>query len=481
MKIALLTFLLAPLFFASSLYAGEKRNKDFDKIMPPTLKHPPETEARLNKWFRDSKFGAFIHFGAYSPLAGKYKDRVTPKNYAEWVQMDLEIPYEEYRKEVVSQFNPTEFDAEEWVKIFKATGMRHVVITSKHHDGFALYDSACSDYDVMDASPFKRDIIKELSEACQKHGLKFGVYYSQAKDWSDPDSSSFTREGTLKSIHPELPEDYQPDMDAYITRKALPQIEELLKNYQIDLIWFDTPRAMTRERALRFTNSVRRLNPDCVINSRLHTMAGASKRQIITPQMLEVFDYFSLGDKEVPPKKLPLTTESPDSVSSSYGYKAHGEHHYHTLQELIHRLVHTTCAGGSYLLNCGPMGNGKIDPKALELFSGMGDWIRDNHESIYDTEANPLPSRPEWGDASLSKDGKTLYLHVMKWPENGKLLVEGVPIKAGSASFLAPKGAEQKISLSQEGAKLSLDLPAKAVDEYDSVIKVRLESPFISQ
>jgi alpha-L-fucosidase len=127
------------------------------------------------------------------------------------------------------------------------------------------------------------------------------------------------------------------------------------------------------------------------------------------------------------------------------------------------------------------MGNGQIDPKALELFSGIGDWISDNHESIYDTQANPLPSRPEWGDASLSKDGKTLYLHVMKWPENGKLLVEGVPVKASSASFLAPKGADQKISLSQDGAKLSLDLPAKAVDEHDSVIKVLLESPFISQ
>ena len=472
------TSLILVLLCATSLHAGVKRNKDFDTLMPPTLEHPAETEARLNKWFRGSKFGAFIHFGAYSQLAGKYQDRVTPKKYAEWVQMDLGISYEEYRKEVVGQFNPTEFDAEEWVKLFKATGMRHVVITSKHHDGFALFDSACSDYDVMDASPFKRDIIKELSEACHKHGLKFGVYYSQAKDWSDPDSSSFTRKGTLKKIYPDMPEDYKPDMDAYIARKALPQIEELLTNYKIDLIWFDTPLNMTKERALLFTNTVRRLNPDCVINSRLYTMAGASSKQVITPEMLEVFDYFSLGDKEVPPKKLPLTTESPDSVSSSYGYKAHGAHHYHTLQELIQRMVHTTCAGGSYLLNCGPMGNGKIDPKAVELFSGMGDWIQENHESIYDTEANPLPSRPEWGDASLSKDGKTLYLHVMQWPANGKLRVDGVPVTAASADFLAPKGADQTISFSQDGSSLALDLPAKAIDAHDTVIKVSLQSPF---
>ncbi len=147
------TSLLLALLTATSLHAGVKKNKDFDKIMPSTLKHPLETEARLNQWFRDSKFGTLICLGPYSQLAGKYKDRVTPKNYAAWVQMDLEIPYEEYRREVVGQFKPTEFDAEEWVKIFKATGMRYVVITSKFHDGFALYDSTCSDYDVVDAYP----------------------------------------------------------------------------------------------------------------------------------------------------------------------------------------------------------------------------------------------------------------------------------------------------------------------------------------
>jgi alpha-L-fucosidase len=472
------TSLIVVLFCTIAVQAAPKKKKDFDKIMPSTLKHPPETEARLNKWFRDSKFGAFIHFGAYSTLAGKYKDTVSKKNYAEWIQRDLKIPYEEYRSEVVSQFNPTEFDAEEWVKIFKAAGMRHVVITSKHHDGFALYDSACSDYDVMDASPFKRDIIKELSEACHKHGLKFGVYYSQSKDWADPDSSTFKKKGVLKQIHPDLPEDYKPDMDAFLARKALPQIEELLKNYQIDLIWFDTPDDMTRDRALLFTNTVRRLNPDCVINSRLFTWAGASGKHRIKPEMLELFDYISLGDKEVPPKKLPLTTESPDSVSSSYGYKIHGKQYYHSLEELIHRMVHTVCAGGSYLLNCGPMGNGKIDPKAVELFAGMGGWIEDNHESIYDTESNPLPGRPDWGDASLSKDGKTLYLHVMKWPANGKLQVDGLPVQATSASFLAAKAADQAIALSQDGSSLALDLPSEAIDPYATVIKVLLEAPF---
>lgn len=448
------------------------------------FRHPPENDARLDKWFRNAKFGAFIHFGAYSPLAGKYKDSVGGK-YAEWIQMNAGIPYKEYREEVVSRFNPEEFDAEEWVKIFKDAGMRYVVITAKHHDGFALFDSACSDYDVMDASPFKRDIIKELSEACRRNGLKFGVYYSHAFDWSDPDSATFFKTGALKKIHPDLPADRKPDMDAYIARKALPQTEELVGNYGVDLVWFDTPQQITPERARLFHDAVRKFNPDCLINSRLLLMSKYLRNfgdddSRLTQEMFGTFDYVSLGDKVVPPHKLPFTTESPDSVSSSYGYKAHGEHTYHSPQELVQRLVHTVCGGGNYLLNCGPMGNGKIDPKAVELYAGLGAWLRDNGESVFDTEPNPLPARPKWGDASISKDGKTLYLHVMKWPKDGKLVVDGVPVDAAGATFLSPAAGTGALPVTREGTTLTMTLPAKAPDADDTVIKVSLESPFPS-
>ena len=441
------------------------------------FRHTPESEARLNQWFRDAKFGAFIHFGPYSPLAGKYKDKMGGA-YAEWIQVDAAIPAEEYRREVASRFNPQEFDAEEWVRMFKENGMRYVVITSKHHDGFALYDSACSDYDVMDASPYKRDIIKELSEACHKHGLKFGVYYSHAQDWSDPDSTTFFNTQRLQALHPALPADRKPDVDAYIDRKALPQIKELMGNYDIDLVWFDTPWGLKPEQARRFHDAVRELNPDCVINSRV-LLGSALLKEFkpgtnLTPESFEVFDYVSLGDKEIPGLKLPFTTESPDSVSSSYGYKAHGDHGYHSLQEMIHRLVHTVCGGGNYLLNCGPMGNGKIDPKAVELYAGVGAWLRDNGASIFDTLPNPLPQRPSWGDASLSKDGKTLYLHVMKWPKDGQLTVEGVIPKVASAAFLSPKASDRKVDFTQDGAALKISLTGQAVDPDDTVVKVSL-------
>lgn len=448
----------------------------FKKRFAADLRHPPESEARLNKWFRDAKYGVFIHFGAYSQLAGQYKGNTDGPPYAEWAMMTYRIPLKEYREEVVAEFNPQEFDADEWARIFKESGMRYVVITSKHHDGFALFKSGVTDYNVVDGSPFRRDIIKELSEACHRHGLKFGVYYSQAFDWSEP-GAPFPSPEAIRKIHPELPKDYTANdqtMDEYLAKKAYPQVEELMKNYQIDLLWFDTPASMKPEQARRFLEIVRKNNPDCLTNSRLLYWPKEEWK----PEQLEFFDYVSLEDKEVPPHKLSLTTESPDSVSTSYGYKAHGAVRYHTLQEIIHRFVHTVCGGGNYLLNFGPMGNGQIDPKALELFQGVGAWIKDNGESIYGTQANPLPARPAWGDANVSNDGKTLYLHVMKWPKDGKLTVEGMPGMATSASFLSPQAADTKIVCAQKGEKLHLTLPGTAIDPNDTVVKVSLAAPF---
>jgi alpha-L-fucosidase len=261
-------------------------------------------------------------------------------------------------------------------------------------------------------------------------------------------------------------------MDEYLSKKAYPQVEELMKNYKIDLLWFDTPAGMKPEQGRRFLEIVRKNNPDCLTNSRLLYWPKEEWK----PEQLEFFDYVSLEDKEVPPHKLPLTTESPDSVSTSYGYKAHGAVRYHTLQEIIHRFVHTVCGGGNYLLNFGPMGNGKVDPKALELFHGVGAWIKDNGASIYGTQANPLPDRPAWGDANLSKDGKTLYLHVMKWPADGKLTVDGVAAKATSVTFLSPKAANRKVKFTQNGAALKISLPGQAVDLNDTVLNVLLET-----
>ncbi|CAA6678490.1 MULTISPECIES: alpha-L-fucosidase [unclassified Lentimonas] len=450
------------------LQAEEKIDESsYEYRFDASLKQTPDSIARNEKWFYDAKFGAFIHFGVYSVLEGAYKGKAQGPKYAEWIWADAKISADEYR-EVALTFNPVNFDADEWVKIFKDNGMKYVVITSKHHDGFALYDSAVSDFNMVDATPFKRDIIKELSEACHRAGLKFGVYYSQAQDWDEPDAPVMMRRRTKLSVmHPEIPKGFKPDFDKYLQEKSLPQVEELMKNYEIDLVWFDTPIQMTFERAKQFTDIVRKYRPDCVINSRL-IQKGRNK---VLQENLELFDYISVGDKEVPTQNLPLYFESPDSVSTSYGYKTKGNHQYHTEEEMIHRLVSTVCAGGNYLLNNGPMGNGEIDPEAVRLYGVIGDWLKVNGESIFDTRRNPLSYRPEWGNCTVSKDGKTLYLHILEWPESGSISIEGLPAKAQAVSFLANGSAAD---FDQAGETLVVTLPSKPLDPYASVLKVSL-------
>ncbi len=431
-----------------------------------SLKQTADSEARLEKWFKDAKFGAFIHFGVYSMLEGEYQGRGAGHRYSEWIQVSGQIPAHEYY-EVAAQFNPSEFDADEWAKTFKDCGIQYVVITSKHHDGFALFKSAVSHYNIVDFTPFKRDIIQELCDACHKQGLKFGVYYSHAQDWDEPDAPLINarKEPARWKMHPYLNKDFQPDMDRYIMKKSIRQVEELVKNYELDLIWFDTPAGMDMERAKLFSDVVRKYRPDCLINSRLIH----SGRGIIEQQYMPYYDYVSIADKEVPLIKLPVYVESPDSVSSSYGYKTKGECYYHTEKEMLHRFVRTVCTGGNSLVNNGPMGNGKLDPEAVRIYQAMGAWLKVNGESIYATRRNPLPASPEWGDLSVSKDGKALYLHILEWPESGVITLEDVPAAAVSASCLANgKG----VDFQQQGDVLTVKLPSEPLDPYDTVVKI---------
>ena len=191
----------------------------------------------------------------------------------------------------------------------------------------------------------------------------------------------------------------------------------------------------------------------------------------MSQDILDLFDYVSIGDKEVPDRILPLYFESPDSVSSSYGYKAHGKFFYHTGKELIDRMVHTIAAGGNYLLNNGPMGNGQLDPEAVRLYGIIGEWMQLNSESLINTRANPLSARPDWGDITMNKKGDTLYLHVLEWPETGSLVLSGIGDKMTSATYLAT-GA--KAEFEQEDDSVIFTLPSEPVDQLDTVIKLSL-------
>lgn len=274
----------------------------------------------------------------------------------------------------------------------------------------------------------------------------------------------------IRALHPEVPKKFKADQDAYFDRKSLPQVEELLTKYDVDLIWFDTPHGMTPARAKRFSDLVWKLNPDCLINSRILLKAN----DVVTEESVKYFDFGSVCDKEVPPTPpVPgaIYVESPDSVSSSYGYKKYGNHHYHSEKEMVERLVHTICNGGNYLLNNGPMGNGKLDPEAVRLYGVVGDWLKLNGESIYNTRPNPLGQRPAWGDVSSSKDGKVLYLHVLDWPSEGYLNLTGIRSTVTDAEFLADGTA---VDYSQTADGLRIQLPTEPLDEYDTVIKLSL-------
>lgn len=444
-----------------------KKEHTFEYRFSEDLKQTQDSEERLNKWYKDAKFGAFIHFGVYSTLEGEYKGRGSGHRYSEWIQVSAKIPANEYH-EVASRFNPSDFDAEEWVKVFKNAGMNYVVLTSKHHEGFAMFKSNVSNYNIVDATPFKRDIVEELSEACHRHGLKFGVYYSHAQDWDDPNAPLLNNKATIFDLHPDLPKDFKPDFDKYIREKSLPQVEELVKNYDIDLIWFDTPAQMTYERAKLFSDMVRKYRPNCLINSRIiHN--GKSKIEAVN---LPLFDYVSIGDKEVPTKKLPLYIESPDCVSSSFGYKTKGNVYYHTEKETINRLVHTVCTGGNYLLNNGPMGNGALDPEAIRLYGIIGDWMKINSESLIDTHPNPFDQRPEWGDVSINKERNVLYFHVLELPKNGVISLPDLSKKIVSAKYLASGKA---VNFKQDGKNVSFTCDTNHKNSVDVVIKVILK------
>ena len=219
------------------------------------------------------------------------------------------------------------------------------------------------------------------------------------------------------------------------------------------------------ERVKRFSDMVRKYRPNCLINSRI-IHSGKGK---IEAQYLPYYDYVSIGDKEVPTKKLPLYVESPDSVSSSFGYKTKGDCYYHSEKEMLHRFVHTVCAGGNALINNGPMGNGRLDPEAVRLYGVIGDWLKVNGESIYACVRNPLDERPEWGDVSASKDGTKLYLHILQWPKSGTVTVNGLSSTATSAVYLA---SGEQADFVQEGAALKITLLTRPLNEYNTVVKV---------
>ena len=335
-------------------------------------------------WFKEAKYGLFVHWGLYSILAGEYRGQRTDR-IAEWIENFLHIPVEEYRR-LASRFNPTAFDADAFVRRAKLDwGMRYIVLTSKHHEGFAMYDSHVSDFNVVRATPYGRDILRQLREACDRYDMPLGVYYSQAQDWDDPDGFMQHRDNTHKNFQ------------RYFDEKCVPQVRELLENYApLRLIWFDTPMGITREQSQALRDLVKSIEPDCILSGRTGNGLG---------------DYMTTGDNSLPRLPYDGDWELPATVNDTWGYNRF-DTNWKSPDTVIATLLKVVSRGGNYLLNVGPTAEGLVPKACVKVLDEVGEYVKANAEAIYGTDTVGLYPFEVPGIEMTTRPHK-LYIHVL--------------------------------------------------------------------
>ncbi len=402
-----------------------------------------DKDARM-EWWREARFGMFIHWGLYSVPAGEWKGET---NHGEWIRTTAEIPLDEYDK-FREQFNPVNFDAQKWVRMAKDAGMKYIVITSKHHDGFCLFDSKQTDFDVM-STPFKRDILKELSEACQSEGIKMCWYHS-IMDWHHPDY--LPRRGWETNRPAE-----GADINRYI-KYMKAQLEELTSHYgKIGVLWFDGEweETWTHEYGVDLYNYVRNLQPDIIINNRVDN--GRSGMAGMTRDGGYAGD-FGTPEQEIPATGMPgMDWETCMTMNDHWGYNKYNDN-WKSTTDLIRKLADIASKGGNFLLNVGPKADGKFPEESINRLKEIGEWMRKNGEAIYETSASPF-EKLNWGRCTQKQLGEDtrLYLHVFDWPEDGILKVPGIFNEPKSAWLLADKSkASLNVTRNEDALWISL-------------------------
>ncbi len=424
-------------------------------LVVPSWAQPAQQESKADKdarmaWWRDARFGLFIHWGVYSVPAGTYKGKRIG-GAGEWIMRMAQIPVTEYRA-FAKEFNPVKYDPDAWAALAEQAGMKYIVITSKHHDGFALFPSEATDWDIADASPYGHDLIGPLAKAARDHGLKFGLYYSQAQDWTNPGGAK----AGLKDGEGWC-EEHKGKFDDYLRKIAVPQVREILTRYQPDILWWDTPYLMTPERA-GLLWPLTRLRPGLITNNRL---GGGYP-----------------GDTDTPEQHIPATGmpgrdwETCMTMNDTWGYKSY-DHNWKPTKTLIRNLVDIASKGGNYLLNVGPKSDGTIPEASIERLQEIGKWMKVNGQAIYGTTACPT-RLPAWGrmTTKAGEEATTLYLHVFDWPADGALPVS-VTNKPLACHLLADPSRKFQVAQGENG--LTVKLTGEAVDPICTVVELRIE------
>lgn len=439
---------LAGISSISSLLKEEKINRE-----------PIYTDLDADRldWFKEAKFGLFIHWGLYSVPAGEWNGKET--KYAEWIMLKADIPVKRY-EQLAKKFNPVDFDAQRWVAYAKAAGMKYIVITAKHHDGFCMFDSKLTDYTITKATPFKRDPIKELAEACKNTGIKLCIYYSVV-DWHYPDFPA-----QYSQIRKEFPKGYPGNgkPDAAINKYAKymqGQIRELLINYgPIGILWFDGGGSFCnydRKKLLHgkeLVQMIHTLQPACLINNRLGFGAD-----------------YGTPEQKIPKNKLGTAFEVCMTLNHNWGYSKY-DHDWKSSKEVVQNLADIVSKGGNYLLNVGPTTKGVFPSPSGDILKKAGNWLDVFGESIYDCKAGPDDSLIDLkGGVITQKPGK-LYLHVFHWPSDGRIFVEGMKGSIVKKVYLLNDRNKKSLPFDAYDRSLMVHVPENPPDSFNSVLVV---------
>lgn len=404
-----------------------------------------EKRGHLFEW---GNYAMFIHWGLFSHLGNVWNGK-TYYGIGEWmIDVNMANANRDEYKAVSRSFNPKDFDAMKIVQLAKDAGMKYIIITSKHHDGFAMYHSLCDKFNIVDATPFARDPMKELADACKKLGLGFGFYYSHNQDWTHPGASGA----------PRVDKDGNPrTFDDYFHEKCLPQVEEITKNYgDMELIWFDTPGDIPQKYAEKLVEVVHRNQPRALVSGRIGYNLG---------------DYQTLGDMEVPLENIDGLWESVDVTNDAWGY-AWYDQNWKSPKQILQYLISTIARGGTYMLNIGPDGMGNVPEFVSQTLRASGKWIARYPQVIYGAEPSPWKHALPWGD--VVKQGNKLYLNVYEWPTSGKLYLPGLQTEIVSAGILGEK-KKQRIKFEKEDNWTVFQVPFQKPDRMITVIELEMK------